>query len=62
MTVVLITDHSGFLVVSSDTKPTEGIGAGAKCIEKDTGAQFIFDGTSWTDDLTLIYALSQVIQ
>lgn len=33
---------------SGDTKPTTGIVSGSKCIEVDTGKQYVFDGLSTT--------------
>jgi hypothetical protein len=50
-----------YIGLSSETKPTTGIIPGTKFIESNTGQKWIYDGTNWVEDLTLIYALSQVI-
>ena len=46
---------------SSDDKPTTGVSPGARFMEIDTGASFIFFNETWEKDLTLIYALTQVL-
>lgn len=61
MTVVLVTSATNHIGLSTDTKPTDCT-AGSTFTELDTGQQFIFDGEAWTDDLRMIYALSQVLQ
>jgi hypothetical protein len=43
------------------TKPA-GATPGSKVTESDTGKQWIYDGTNWVEDLTLIYALSRILE
>lgn len=50
-----------YIGLSSETKPTTDIVPGTKYIESNTGQKWIYDGSNWVEDLTLIYALSQVI-
>lgn len=49
--------------LSTDTKPTDtSIDIGTRFIETNTGKQWLYtDSATWTEDLTLIYALAQVI-
>ena len=37
---------------SGETLPTAGIVSGSKCIEVDTGKEYVFDGISTTADWT----------
>jgi hypothetical protein len=60
MAVVLVTNIKRFIGLSSDTKPTDAP-AGSEFYERNTGARFIWDGSNWTEDISLIYALSQVL-
>ena len=48
MAVIRVTSNQTFIALSSDTKPTVGVPAGARCWESDSGRWFIYDGTSWT--------------
>lgn len=43
------TDYVELEGVSTDTKPTEGIGVNSKFYELDTGKQFYFDGEAWAE-------------
>ncbi len=36
-----------FVGASTDTKPTAGVPSGAHAIERDTGAEYIYDGSTW---------------
>ncbi|MGE3510713.1 MAG: hypothetical protein AB7N65_17710 [Vicinamibacterales bacterium] len=36
-----------YLGLSSDTKPTDDVNAGAMFFETDTGANYVYDGDSW---------------
>lgn len=47
--------------LSSDIKPTTGITIGTRFMEIDTGASFVFFNGQWEEDLSLIYALTQVM-
>lgn len=58
MSVVLITTVQNYIGLSTDTKPS-GVPAGSTFHEKNTGIQYIYDGTEWSEDLRLIYAISQ---
>lgn len=42
-------DKPQFLGLSTDTKPTTGIGANALFYELDTKKLFYFDGTQWKE-------------
>ena len=53
--------NDDYIGLSGDIKPTTGIGVGTFFTELDTGAKFIWYNGTWEDDLTLVYALSQVI-
>jgi hypothetical protein len=36
-----------YVGTSGDTKPTTGVPPGSTFIERDTGLEFIYDGTAW---------------
>ena len=61
MAITLITNVTQRMCLSTDTKPTVDIPVGSTIHEYDTGAQFIWDGTNWQDDLRLIWALKNGI-
>ena len=61
MAVVLVTDPQKYLGLSTDTKPSDPR-VGAEFIEKNTGVRWIYDGTDWFEDLTLIYALIEALK
>jgi hypothetical protein len=46
MTVVLVQATKHFVGAAADVKPT-GVGAGSTFLAADTGAKFVFDGTTW---------------
>lgn len=48
MTVVLLGSAQRYLCLSSDTKPTSGVNTGAACYETDTGAAYVYNGSTWT--------------
>ena len=54
--------NDDYVGLSGDIKPTRGIGVGTYWTDVDTGAKFIWFNGTWEDDLTLIYALSQVMK
>ena len=62
MAVKLMGNIHNFIGLSSDTKPTTGIPVGSTFTELDTGAKFVWEGDTWEDDLTLIYAFSQALE
>jgi len=49
--------------LSTETKPTDSsVDVGAIFVEYNTGKRWVYvDADTWAEDLTLIYALSQVI-
>ena len=47
MTVTRIATPHEYVGVSGDSKPTEDVPPGSTFIERDTGHEFIFDGTNW---------------
>lgn len=47
MAVAGTTSIKNFLCLEDDTKPTAGVPAGSRCIETDTGAEFIYNGSAW---------------
>ena len=47
MAVTRIWRPHRYVGVSGDTKPLSNVPAGSTFIERDTGAAFIYDGTSW---------------
>ena len=46
--------------LSSDVRPTTQL-VGSKFIETNTGKGWLWNGFNWVEDLTMIYALSQVL-
>lgn len=61
MAVILCSENAQkYRGLSTDTKPTDAR-AGAEFTETNTGVKWFYDGTNWQEDLTLIYALSQVL-
>ena len=61
MALKLITTTPRYLCSNADvaTLPTTGIETGARVSVTDTGAKYIFDGTSWVADLTEITVAAQ---
>lgn len=47
MTVTRVTAIHHYVGVAGDTKPTTGVPAGSRFIERDTGHEFIYDGSAW---------------
>lgn len=47
MTVSLIATTHTYVGVAADVKPTSGVTPGSKFYERDTGATYIYDGSSW---------------
>lgn len=47
MAVVRISTPHAYVGLSSDEKPTSAVPAGSTFIERDTGHEFIFDGSAW---------------
>jgi len=59
MTVQLANDNRHFLWLSSDTKPAIAPNMrGATGVTLDTGERWIYDGEQWTEDLSLIHAIT----
>jgi hypothetical protein len=51
MTVVLVAAEryvGRYTGLSSDTKPTTGVVAGATFVETDTGYRWVYDGSAWS--------------
>ena len=59
MTVKLVSAIQNFMGESNDTKPTEAP-VGSTFYEENTGVKFIWNGANWVEDLSMIYALSQI--
>lgn len=47
MTVERIATPHAYVGVSGDTKPTDDVPAGSTFVERDTGHEFIWDGSAW---------------
>lgn len=47
MAVTRISTPHAYVGLSSDEKPTDGVPAGSTFVERDTGHEFIWDGTAW---------------
>lgn len=47
MTVTRIATPHAYVGVSGDTKPTDGVPPGSTFVERDTGHEYIYDGTAW---------------
>jgi len=60
MAVNLVTIIQRWIGLSIDTKPTEAP-VGSTFFETNTGQGWIWDGSNWVEDLTLIYALTQAL-
>jgi hypothetical protein len=60
MAVKRVNDHEEFCWLSNDEPPIRGPNfCGAKGTTLDTGEKWIYDGTGWVPDLTIIYAFKQ---
>ena len=61
MALKQVTTDQRWLCNSSDTKPTltthPYLDVGAECLYKDTGDNWIWDGTDWVEDLKLFKAM-----
>ena len=58
MAVKLVTSIQKWIGLSTDTKPTPDK-IGSTFFETNTGQEFIWNGSNWIEDITLIYALTQ---
>jgi len=47
MTVSRIQGAHAYVGVSGDTKPTTAVPPGSTFVERDTGHEFVWDGTAW---------------
>jgi hypothetical protein len=47
VTVTRIATPHEYVGVSGDAKPTSAVPEGSRFIERDTGHEFIWDGTAW---------------
>lgn len=47
MAITRIATPHAYVGLSSDQKPTTSVPAGSTFVERDTGHEFIFDGTDW---------------
>lgn len=45
--------YNEYAGLSTDTKPTEGVGTGSLFHEVDTKKVYAFNGTEWVEQLTL---------
>lgn len=54
--------HTNFVCLSTDTKPMVGVLEGATLQYLNTGECWIFDGTKWIEDLSIIYAVNQALK
>lgn len=58
MAVTEVTTVKRYIGLSTDTKPTAPP-IGSTYYTLNTGEMFIFDGSNWVDDISMIYAISQ---
>jgi len=61
MTVSLMANIHRWVGLSTDTKPTSGP-VGSTFFEVNTGQNWIWNGTDWIEDLTLIYAFTEALR
>lgn len=47
MAVTRISTPHAYVGVAGDTKPTSDVPEGSTFVERDTGHEFIWDGTAW---------------
>lgn len=47
MTVTRVTTPHEYTGVEGDSKPTEGVPAGSRFFERDTGLWYVYDGIAW---------------
>ncbi len=47
MAVTRITTPHHYVGLAADAKPTANVPAGSRFFERDTGLEFIWDGTAW---------------
>ena len=56
------TMQGGYIGLSTDSKPTDdSVRPGSVFVKSNTGAQWIYTGSEWVEDLRTIYALERVI-
>lgn len=58
----LSTESAEHWIGETSEKPTTGVFPGSTFYEWNTGQRWIHNGKQWVEDLSLIYALSQVIK
>lgn len=46
------TGYCEYAGLSTDTKPTEGVGVGSIFLEVDTGKVFIYSGAAWVEQFS----------
>lgn len=56
-----VLNKSEYIGYSTDTKPSTPGGVGSTFYELNTGKKWIWDGTYWVEDLSLIYALREAL-
>jgi hypothetical protein len=61
MAVQRVNESQKVIGLSTDTKPTD-VSPGSTYHELNTGQMFIYDGTIWREDLSIIHALEQAIR
>ncbi len=61
MAVNLITLEQKWIGLSTDQKPMNAQ-IGAKFTETNTGKKFIWDGSNWVEDLTMIWAINTALR
>jgi hypothetical protein len=57
--VELVVTIQRWIGLSTDTKPEAPERVGSTFHELDTGKKFIWDGDSWVQDVSMIYAIYQ---
>jgi len=60
MTVRLVTTIQRWIGESGDTKP-ENPPVGSTFYELDVGQSFIYNGSEWVEDISMIYAMTQAL-
>lgn len=63
MAIKFVTSSKRWIGLSTDTKPTPASDeVGSTFFETNTGQGFIWNGSNWIEDITLIYALAQALK
>lgn len=58
MTVTKLAVIDTYIGLSTDEKPTTGVRAGSRWLERDTGREYAYDGDGWSTGFPLEFPIT----